>query len=438
MSRESGDDPRPGQVGLARRLLRFLFPVEDGEWSVLIWSFLYVFLLFASYYIVRPIREEMGITQGAIHLPGLFLITLAMMPLFHVLFAALVSRYPRRVFVPVLYRVIAGTILLFAVLFRFLDPSGEVWLARAFYVWVSIYNLFAVSVFWGLMADCFRSQQGKRLYPFIAAGGTIGALTGAGLTSAAVGSVGPIVLLVVSAVLLEAGVHCARRIDRLPQSPAPPVDSPRSLLRGATEGIERVLKSPYLLAICLFMGLYTFTSSALYFERANIIEASSLQSAERVRLFANIDLAIQSLALFGQVFLAGHVIRWLGLRLALPLVPLLTAGGFALLSIQPTLQVVVLFEVLRKALNYAVTRPCREVLYTVVDRAEKFKSKSFIDTFVYRAGDASAALYQIATHGIILLAVPISVLWLVVGFVLGRSQEKRAEAATAAAGRDGG
>ncbi len=410
------------------RLLRPFVALEPGEAAPLLWSFLCAFFLFFSYFIVRPLRDEMGISQGAKNLPDLFLVTLATTAVAHFLFAALVSRSSRRTFLPVLFRSVLAVLLLFCVLFRAAAPALEVWLARAFYVWVSVYNLLAVSVFWGLMADSFRSGQSKRLYAFISAGLTIGSIAGAGVTSLCAGAFGANNLVIAAALILELVVQCARRLMRCSGCPVREREAatPQPLLRGTLEGVQRIARRPYLIGICLFILFYSFTSSALYFEQANIIEAALAVKEERVALFANRDLAVQFLTLVVQLFLAGRFIRWAGIGLGLALVPLITLGGFGALLAAPTLAVVMTFDVLRRFSNYAVAHPCREILYTVLDRAEKYKAKSFIDTFVYRGGDAAAAVCKLAGAAALPLALAVSAAWAAVGFLLGRRQRQLA------------
>ncbi|MBI4880713.1 MAG: MFS transporter [Planctomycetes bacterium] len=423
-----GAGPAAAEWRPLARLLRPFIVLEPREAAPLVWSFLCAFFLFFSYFIVKPLRDEMGVSQGAKNLPNLFLVTLVTMAVVHLLFAALVSKSSRRTFLPVLFRTIALVLLLFCALFRAAPPALDVWLARAFYVWVSVYNLLAVSVFWGLMADSFHSGQSKRLYAFIAAGLTIGGIAGAGFTSLCVGILGASGLVVAAALILELVVWCARRFMRCaaPAARERAAAAGQPLVRGALEGVQRVVQRPYLIGICLFMFFYTFTSTALNLERASIIEAAISDSERRVALFANREFVVQSLTLVVQLLLAGRFIRWAGISLGLALVPLISLSGFGALLAAPTLAVVMTFDVLRAFMNYAVAHPCREALYTVLDRAEKYKSKNFIDTFVYRGGDAFAALSQRAGGLVLALAVLVSLAWTAVALLLGRRQRQLA------------
>jgi AAA family ATP:ADP antiporter len=362
------------------------------------------------------------------------------------------QRFPRHVLLPVVYRAAIVQILIFWVLTLALPASTEVWLGRVFYVWLSVFNMFVVSVFWAFLADGFSVRQSKRLFGLIAAGGSLGAIVGAWVTADLVDVVGRVHLLLISVVFLELAVQCINRLHgefELMKSRVEQIDvadisrqreseraSWKGPLGGAFNGIGLTLRSPYLLGISGFLFFYSLCSTFLYFEQANII-ADAFESREaRTAMFARIDLWVNVLTLATQVFLSGRIMRRLGIGATLVLLPVITAIGFAALGTSPVLGVLVLFQVLRRASNYALVRPARETLFTAVSREERFKAKSFIDTFVYRGGDSlgSAAFdgltrVGLGMSGIAWVAVPIAGVWGLVGFWLGRKQTRMAAAA---------
>ncbi len=414
--------------------LRRMVKVEPQERRALLLAFAYFFCLLAGYYVLRPLRDEMGIAGGVKNLPwvftGTFLTMLATVPLF----GALTSRYPRRRFLPVVYWFFIANILFFFALFQFgLSPA---WVARAFFIWVSVFNLFVVSVFWSFMVDLFASDQARRLFGFIAAGGTSGAIIGPSLTAWLAPSLGPVNLLLVSAILLSGAVFCIHALVRWAkqtalQPTARPAESP--LGGGILDGIRLVLGSPYLLGVAVFMLLFTTLSTFLYFEQAHIVAAAFDDPGQRTALFAAMDFGVNVLTLFIQTLLTGRLMTWFRLPVVLALIPFLVALGFAGLASAPVLAVLVAFQVLRRAGDYALTRPAREVLFTVVGRESKYKAKNFLDTVVYRGGDAlSGWLYAglqalgLGLVGIAWAAVPIAFGWAATAWWLGRRQESLA------------
>ncbi|HZM69569.1 MAG TPA: hypothetical protein VFB95_04285 [Candidatus Cryosericum sp.] len=426
-----------------RAALRRLASVRDDEAQALVWSGLFCFLVFAGWYILRPLREEMGIAGGVRNLPWMFTGTLLATLLASPLFSALVSRCSRRRFIPAAFHFFAANLVLFFVLFRLLPEAGRAGAARAFYIWTSVFNLFVVSLFWAYMADIFRSDQGKRLFGFISAGGTLGGIAGSLLTASTVGIVGSTSLLLLAAVLMEASLVGFGRLESLSAARgtaagagAAPVAA-RLDRTGAWGGLTLVLRSPYLLVIALCMLLFTTTSTFVYLEQARIIEAASASPEARTAIFARIDLLVNVLALLGQALLTGRIIAAIGLGPTQAILPAVSLCGFAALVPFPMLSVLAAFQVARRASDYATAKPAREVLYTVLPTEEKYKAKSFIDTFVYRGGDAAGAwVYKILTSSgdparrVLLASLPIVVLWMGLSLLLGRWQRSRAAAQT--------
>jgi AAA family ATP:ADP antiporter len=430
-------DPAGAPEGTGARLARLLermVNVEPQEVRAALASLAYFFSLLCGYYILRPIRDEMGITGGVENLPWLFTGTfigmLAMVPLF----GWLSARFPRGKLLPFVYGFFILNLLLFWVLFE--SDVRDAVIARAFYIWLSVFNLFVVSVFWSFMSDIFREPQARRLFGFIAAGGTAGAITGPFLTAALVGPLGSVNLLLVSCVFLGIAVVCVLDLNawsRRQREAGAEAGSDRAeaALGGSVwEGIRLVLASRYLLGICVLILLYASLSTFLYLAQAEIVRDAFTDSDARTRVFAQMDLAVNTLTLLSQLLLTARIVRVIGIAWALAAIPMLLVGGFVALAIAPALGVLVVVQVLRRAGDYALMRPSREMLYVVLARNEKYKAKNFIDTSVYRAGDAvSAWVYDgfkalsMGLAQIALIGALISAAWAVVAFRVGRRQQ---------------
>lgn len=415
-------------------LLAKTVQVEPGEGRALMWSFAYFFVLLCSYYIIRPMRDEMGILGGVENLQWLFTGTLLAMTVAIPLFGWVSSRFPRRQFLPYVYLFFIATLLLFYLLMA--EGVVQTTIARAFFIWSSVFNLFVVSVFWSFMTDLYSDSQSRRLFGFIAAGGTLGALTGPALTALLVQSVGARNLLLLSALFLSLAIVCIARLSRWSNSRttvSEPQDNEK--IGGSVwSGVTLVLRSPYLLGICILMLLFTTLATFLYFMQAQIIRDAFEDSAQRTAVFASIDFAVNALTLITQLFLTSRLIKWFGLAVVLAVIPLLLAIGFSILGLAPVLAVLLTVQVIRRAGNYAVMRPAREMLYVVLSREKKYKAKNFIDTFVYRSGDAiSAWVYAgmrslgLGLSSIAFVAVPLALLWAWVAFGLGRQQTRFAQ-----------
>ena len=408
--------------------------VRPGEGKALCWSFAYFFCLLAGYYVLRPLRDEMGVAGGVRNLQWLFTATFLTMLAAVPLYGALVARLPRRRLIPVVYHFFAANIALFWLLLTF--DLERLAVARVFFVWISVFNLFAVSVFWSFMADLFSSEQGKRLFAVIAAGGSAGALAGPALTVWLAVPLGPTNLLVIAALLLEAAVLCVRRLESVSS------ESERQLNRktesealggGWFDGIAMLLRSPYLAGIALWVTLLSVTGTFLYFQQANIVAAASDDPAVRTRMFAAIDLAVGLLTVVVQFVATGKLIERFGIGAAVAFLPLVFAAGFAALAAAPVLAVVIGFQAAQRTANFAISNPAREVLFTVLAREEKYKAKNVIDIVVFRGADAAggwlfAALRSLGMElrSIALVAIPLAAAWLALALALGRAQERRA------------
>jgi ATP:ADP antiporter, AAA family len=428
----SGSDSSAPE-SLALRYLRRLIDVMPAELPALGWCWLYIFSVLASYYILRPIRDQMGVAGGVNNLPWLFTGTLIAMLVLNVPFSALVKLLPRRQFISLSYRFFAVTILAFGAALHWATPGQTIWVGRFFFIWISVFNLFVVSIFWSMVVDIFSSEQGKRLFGFIAAGATLGAIVGSSVTASLALLVPPAFLLVGAAVLLEFSTLCVRRLSRISTkvSERPNLEQEEEPIGGnVMAGFVDAIRSPYLLNTGIFLLLYAVTSTFLYFSQASVVSESFTSRAAQTQFFATIDLTVNVITLVVQVFLTGRLVRWLGVAVVLALLPALSMLGFGTIAMLPTLFAVASFQVLRRAGNFALTQPARQVLYTVVSREDRYKAKNFIDTAVYRAGDQvgawSYALIGMVGWGIkeaSFVAIALSALWLVNSFWLGKRQE---------------
>lgn len=428
-------DPAPAGPagGAVQGTLRRVIDLRPGEGRALAWSWLYVFALFLAYYVLRPIRDELGVAGGVRNLPWLFTGTLLAMLAANPLFAFAVRRWPRETFIAVSYRFFMLNLLAFMLLLSVASEAQHVWIGRAFFIWVSVFNLFVVSVFWSFIVDVFDAEQGKRLFGALAAGATMGGIAGSALTSGLVEHIGQNRLLLASILLLEVAVFAVRRLSRISDAFHQSVqgdDPHRPLGGGIFAGMTHTLRSPYLLGIAVFILLYSITSTILYFQQASIAAAHFPDRAARTAFFANIDFWVNALTLGFQLFLTGRLTGWLGVAVMLCLMPLFSVFGFAALAAWPSVAVFVVVQVARRVSNFALARPTREVLFTAVPREDRYKAKNFIDTVVYRGGDQVASwsyagllALGLGLTGIAALAVPICIAWVALSFWLGRQQQ---------------
>jgi ATP:ADP antiporter, AAA family len=402
--------------------------VRPEEVRAMLWSFAYFFCLLAGYYILRPLRDEMGVAGGVKNLQWLFTATFVTMLAAVPCYGALVARLPRRRFIPIVYHFFVANLAVFWLLLS-LDYERQI-VARVFFVWISVFVLFAVSVFWSFMADLFRSEQGKRLYGFIAAGGSAGALAGPAITIGLAGTIGVVNLLIVAALLLEGAVLCATRLEVKTKIVS---QGEKAVGGGSLDGLLMVLRSPYIAGITAWVALMSVAATFLYFEQAAIVAAASDDPAVRTRIFATVDLAVGILTLLVQFAATGKLIARFGVGAALALLPVVFAAGFAVLAAWPVLAVVIAFQALQRTANFAISNPAREVLFTVLARDEKYKAKNVIDIVAVRGADVAGgwlftALRSLGmeVRSIPLVAILVAAACLVLAAALGRAQERRA------------
>lgn len=427
----------------ARSLLQKAVDVRPNELRALLLACAFNFVILGSYYVIRPIRDDIAAASGVETLPWLYSGTLCTMLLANAAFSAIAARMSRRKFLPIAYRFFIVNLIAFYLLMRALTPAQNLWVGRVFFVWVSVFNLFVVSLFWAFMSDVFDSEQAKRLFAFISVGGSLGAIAGPIVTASLVRQIGAPNLLLVTAVLLEIAPWCVKffPVVRLPESTSTwrEPGAERPLGGGIVAGVSHVLRSPYLLGICAFMLLFAVLSTIVYFQQAEITGHQFHDRAARTAFFAQLDLSVNTLTILGQLFITGRLLKWFGVALTLALLPALNALGFLGLGLVPALSLLAVFQVLRRAGNFAITRPAREVLFTVLRREDKYKAKSFIDTFVYRAGDQIGAWsypllnwFGLGLTGIAFLAAPLAAIWCALSFWLGKKQAAMAAAQTSA------
>lgn len=418
-------------------LLGRVVDVRPEEVQVLLLSGAYFFFVLASYYVIRPIRDEMAVVGGVENIAWLFTGTLLGTLLVHPLFTWAVSRYPRKTFIPIAYRFFILNLILFFLFMRTAPDGVYVWIGRVFFSWTSVFSLFVVSVFWAFMADIFRSGQGKRLFGFIGIGGTLGGILGSSLTANLAEVVGPVNLLLVSALFLEVAVRLVRILGKRVtiSGLGTKREEEEPMGGGVLSGVKEAFRSHYLLGIIFFMFLFTFTSTAIYYQQTDIAGRSLQGAGAPAAFFARIDQFVNLLALLTQALLTGRIIKWFGLGVALAILPFVTVIGLVWLGVAPTLGVLFVVQVFRRGWNYGLMKPALEALYTVVPREEKYKAKNFIDTTVYRTGDQLGAWsnkgFLALGMGFTTMAfvtVPLAAMWVASGLFLGVAQRKKAEA----------
>jgi ATP:ADP antiporter, AAA family len=398
--------------------------VRPGEGRALCWSFAYFFCLLAGYYVLRPLRDEMGVAGGVRNLQWLFTATFLVMLAAVPVYGAVVARLPRRLFIPVVYHFFVFNLAVFWFFLFFEIEKATI--ARTFFVWISVFNLFAVSVFWSFMADLFCTEQGKRLFGFIAAGGSAGALLGPTLTVVLVELLGTANLLVVAMLFLEIAVFCAGKLEIKDRQ-----TTTTSLGGGWFAGLVMVLRSPYLAGIALWVTLLSIAGTFLYFQQVNIIAAASDDPAVRTRMFASIDLSVGLLTVAVQFLATGRLIQRFGVGAAVALLPLVFAAGFAVLAAMPALVVVIAFQAIQRTANFAISNPAREILFTALPREQKYKAKNVIDVVVFRGADAVGGwlfaglrALGLGLPAISLIAIPAMAAWFALALALGKASSK--------------
>jgi AAA family ATP:ADP antiporter len=419
------------------RIFSKIVDVRPTEVRALWLSFLFFFVVLAGYYVIRPIRDNIGAASYE-NLWWMFTVVLVTMIAANALFSMTVARMSRRKFIPIAYRFFIVNLIIFFVLMQYMPPGKQRWVDACFFVWVSVFNLFATAVFWSFMTDLFTTEQGKRLFGFIAVGGSLGGILGPIITTTLVHHVSTGVLLLICAGMLEIAAQIVRffpaefRNNDAPSAEDAAAEKP---IGGKFwDGVTHICKSPYLFALFLFILLYTLTSTWAYFQQAELTKAGFVDKAARTAFFAKLDLSVNTLTLFLQIFITGRLMKFLGVTVTLLFMPVLSLFGFAAMGFAPVLGVLATFQVARRATTFAFMRPAREVLFTVLRREDKYKAKSFIDTFGYRCGDQFGAwsyggmqALGLKLSAISYIAVAVVAGWCALGVWLGRKQSVLAQ-----------
>jgi ATP:ADP antiporter, AAA family len=424
------------------RLLQRFTNIRREEVAPILAAALYFFFILTALMVLRPAREALGMQRGIEAIRWLFMGTLVVTLLFNPVFGWLVSRFRRLVFISTTYLFFAFNLLVFYLLLVFAPQAVGETSGQVFYVWMSVFNLFITMVFWALMADRFSLEQSKRLFGVIAVGGTVGAIFGSWLAAVLAERLGTPNLLLIAIASLCLAVAAAFAVARLQPERAraedtgdpeePPAVDERAVIGGsAWEGFRAVFRSPYLLGISAYVLILAVMVTFVYFTRLQMVAALGEELDMRTAVFARIDLATQVATLVLQAIVAGHLMKRLGVSVTLALLPVIVALGFVGLAIVGTLAALVVFDATFRAVQRAIMRPARETLFTVVGREDKYKSKAFIDTFVYRGGDAVGAQTEgllgrlgMGLAALASVAVPLAIVWAALGIWLGRVQER--------------
>ena len=422
------------QTRVAGNFLEQLVRVEHGEWPRLAIAFFYFFFLLGGYFMLRPLRGAVAANNSEIlHwlYTGTFLTMLAIVPLF----GFLVSRFRRGQFIPAIYVFFISHLVFFALGFE--GDATPMWIQRAFYIWLSVFNLFVVSIFWSFMADIFRPGQAQRLFGFIMAGGSIGAIIAPSVTKGIVPDYGATGVMFMASGCLLAATMLAVILGRYSRKQHHNQHT-EIIGGGVWEGAVHVFRSEYLLYACLLMLLHNLTSTFLFNGLAVLVNEHIIGFEERTTFFSHVDQIVQVLAFLFQFFITSRLVSYFGMSKTLVMIPALLAGGFIILGSSMGLVLFAAVQIAQRSLNYGVLGPAKEMLFTVVDRETKYKSKNFIDTAVYRGSDVTASwIFKGLTSAGLSVAqiawiyVPVMGLWGFGAWRLGRIYSQLRESARA-------
>lgn len=401
-----------------------------------------MFLLLYGYFLLRPLREAMGVERSMGDLRILFIATCAVSLLVTLAFGKVVSKSSRTTLIAIGYRAIIACLLVFVVSLLTLPEELKLYSGYVFYVWLSVVNLFLMAVFWGFMADVWSLEQGKRLFASIGVGGTLGALLGSTTAWQLADELGPVAQMLGAAACFELSVRCMKRVHRRDTSAS---DDARSAPIGGSwiEGARTIVRSPYMMGIGLWIVFMALSSTLLYFTQARLVVDAEEELNARVALFAQLDMWTQLATLLAQLFVTSRLIRWAGVGFTLMILPIVTVIGFTVLAYVSTIDgiegwqvfaVFAAFNAIHRATRYAVSRPARETLFSVVSREDKYKAKPIVDVFLYRGGDVAGvgvesalAATAVGLWGIAFAAAPLAVMWGALSVALAIRQHRLAE-----------
>ena len=415
--------------GRLQRILARACEIKVEETRATLASFLLVFLLMGSYYILRPVRDALASDWTDAEVSWLWTITFFISTIAVSLYGAAISKIRFQRLVPSVYGLFAASFILFYVGEHVL--TEHTLLDKGFYLWVSLFSLFHISVFWSFMADTFSKPQATRLFGFIGAGASAGGIVGPATASLLVGDLGTDALLLIASAMVAITLPLVSWLQRLKISDLHnhnvALDTANLAIGGnPLAGFAEFLRSGYLLAIGLFLFLYTFISAFVYFELKNLLDVYDTET--RTQIWANMDLAVNSLTILVAVFATGRIVKRLGMPSTLALIPVLTGVGLMMLAAAPLVGVVVALQIIRRAGEYAVSRPAREMLFTTVDRETRFKAKPVIDIVIYRGGDMLSAwaftgltqVFGLGLAAVALIGAVVAALWAFTGIYLGQ------------------
>ncbi len=443
---------QPESIWSPAALITRALGIRREEFAAVAWSFAYFFCLLAAYYMLRSVREAMAIVGGTENIPWLFTGTFVAMLLATPVFGWVASRFPRKTFLPWVYYFFIANILIFFAAFSYAEARAlnQIWIARAFFVWLSVFNLFVVSVFWSFMADIYSKEQCRRLFGVISAGGSAGALLGPIVTGMVVIPIGFRNLLPLSSLLLLVAIYCVYRLRRWTlehetgaQKEA--VESNTPLGGSPLDGIRQVFTSRYFSSIALALLLANFLGGVIYMFMAEMVSiefpatgqqivagVASPNTDKHTQVFALLDAITNALSLIGQLLIVRYSVRNLGVGTTLAVLPVVSIIGFALLAFNPTFVILAGLQVLRRSIGFGLTKPTSDMLYAVVSPEARYKAKNFIDTAIYRASDTVTtwSVKLIGTlgfglGGIAFICVPIAAIWTALALFIGRQYDER-------------
>lgn len=430
-----------------------LFSLKEGEFKLLILSFSFIFVLFSSYALLRPIRDALGLSGGDDELKWLFLGTFLATIASSLALMWLSTRIKRRFYIDFVLVFFGLNLLIFYAAMSLIEPQSSefIWLCRIFYVWVSVFNLFVFSSAWSLLSDIFSKEASLRLFGIIAAGASLGSIAGSASVRYLVEHIGTSSFILASMILLclalalkhamisDIFTHAQVAHSRNPKTPEIASQNPLERFdktigaKNPFVGFSLIAKSPYLLALCAFVLLLTAVSTFLYMEQMRIIKETFSSREERVAVFATIDLVVQSLSLFIQIFLTAKIAKFFSLSALLSALGFVVSIGFVVLCFtHPAFLPLAVVMSMRRVGEYALVKPGREMLFVPLSSDEKYKVKNFIDTVVYRGGDAlsaqvESALFSLGISVVLLVGAGISFVWGILGVFLGRKYQQKDE-----------
>lgn len=415
---------------LFARFLSRLAPIEPNETRAVVASFFLFFFMWAGYFAVRPVRETIGTLIGREQLANVWIVTwvvsLAIIPLYGIV----VGRFRRSVFLPWIYGLVAAVLASIGLALQ--GDQVNLLVGKFFYVFISVVNLFLISMFWSFLLELFEKEQTKRLFGVIAAGGSAGALAGPLVSDLSVSTIGNSGVLFLGAALFVAAIFCQRLLLAIwsERTTAATAGEDRPIGGNLFAGITLILRSPYILAIALYVVMISTVNTLLYFEQLRLVEVAFPDTTDRTRIFARLDWIVQGLTVLSQVFLTGRIAKRFGVTALVTFVPVIMVAGFLGLAFSGTFAVLAFVFVIRRACEYAFVRPGREMLWSPLDKETKYKAKNTVDVPIYRGADALSAQVNNFVAGagfgassVALLGAAVAAVWAFVGLWLGRRFE---------------